>query len=56
MSFVSVIQTEKFLTVVSDGQVTNESDKAITQKDYKKFKKISPNQYIAFAGSKGWCE
>ncbi|MGX5574892.1 hypothetical protein ACWKTS_26660 [Bacillus toyonensis] len=56
MSFVSVIQTEKFLTVVSDGQVTNESDKTIIQKDYKKFKKISPNQYIAFAGSKGWCE
>lgn len=56
MSFVSVIQTEKFITVVSDGQVTNESDKTIIQKDYKKFKKISPNQYIAFAGSRGWCE
>lgn len=56
MSFVSVIQTEKFITVVTDGQVTSTSDKTILQKNYKKFKKISPNQYIAFAGSKGLCE
>ncbi|MGE7874801.1 hypothetical protein [Bacillus paramycoides] len=56
MSFVSIIQTEKFITVVTDGQVTSATDKTILQKNYKKFKKISPNQYIAFAGSKGWCE
>ncbi|OOR57485.1 hypothetical protein BGP34_13470 [Bacillus mycoides] len=56
MSFVSVIQTEKFITVVTDGQVTSNTDKTIIQKDFKKFKKISPKQYIAFAGSKGHCE
>lgn len=55
MSFVSIIQTEKFITVVTDGQVTGNNGR-ILQKDYKKYRKIAPKQYIAFAGRKDYCE
>lgn len=40
---------------MSDGQVTGAND-VIIQKDYKKFKKISDKQIIAFAGAKEICE
>lgn len=55
MSFVSIIARENFITVMSDGQVTGENGKTL-QKDYKKFKKISRQQIIAFAGAKSICE
>jgi len=56
MSFVSVIATEKFITVMSDGLVYNMiTDEEIEQR-YQKFRKISENQFIAFGGDRGLAE
>lgn len=54
MSFVSVIAKEDFITVVSDGQVTRNSE--AIQNNYKKFTKISNKQFIAYTGIKEFCE
>lgn len=54
MSFISIIATENFITVVTDGQVTKDG-KAV-ENNYKKYKKISNNQFIAFGGAKEICE
>ena len=54
MSFVSVIAREDFITVVSDGQVSRGN--MVVQSDYKKFTKISDKQFIAFTGTKEFCE
>ncbi|MEK3821355.1 hypothetical protein MKY20_19980 [Cytobacillus sp. FSL W8-0315] len=55
MSFVSIISRKNFITVMSDGQVTNHEGQPI-QSDFQKFKQISPHQFIAFAGAKEICE
>lgn len=55
MSFVSIIATENFLNIVSDGRVTGEN-KVVLQEDYRKF--ISPTRdfFVAYAGNKEPCE
>lgn len=53
MSFVSVFAMENFITVMSDGLVTNEESKTLADQRFKKFKKISPNQFVAVAGNQG---
>ncbi|OAK72694.1 hypothetical protein [Lederbergia galactosidilytica] len=56
MSFVSVIATKKFITVMSDGLAINtETGEEIDQR-YKKFHRISKKQFIAFAGNSGLAE
>jgi hypothetical protein len=55
LSFVSIVSTEKFISVMSDGLVTNISpnkDVIRLEEDYQKFIRISPKQFIAFTGSK----
>ncbi|GIN86986.1 hypothetical protein J6TS2_33720 [Heyndrickxia sporothermodurans] len=54
MSFVSIIVRKNFITVMSDGQVTQEGE--VIRNDYQKFKKISPHQFIAYTGAKEICE
>lgn len=54
MSFVSIIASPNFITVMSDGQVTR--DGVVIKDDYPKFKKISPKQFIAYTGVKEYCE
>jgi hypothetical protein len=54
VSFVSIIAQESFITVVSDGQVTLDGE--ILESHYKKFKRISKDQFIAYTGSKEICE
>lgn len=54
MSFVSILANPNFITVMTDGQVTRDGN--IIQNDYKKFKKISPKQFIAYTGVKEICE
>lgn len=56
MSFVSIIAMNKFITVMSDGQVTKTETGEVLQEDYQKFRKISPNQFIAYTGVKEFCE
>ncbi|MFE6135575.1 hypothetical protein [Bacillus sp. NPDC057893] len=57
MSFVSVVVSEKFITVMSDGMQSIEVDGKFIElsSDYKKFKKISEKQFIAFTGSAEIC-
>jgi len=55
MSFVSVLANTEVITLVSDGRVSDQLGNS-TQENYKKFKKISDKQFIAFAGSKQPCE
>lgn len=54
MSFISAIASQDFITVVSDGQVTYEGK--VIKEDYKKFRKINNDQFIAYAGAKEICE
>ncbi|WP_144461755.1 hypothetical protein [Siminovitchia fortis] len=54
MSFVSIMASSNFVNVVSDGRVSYGG--ASLQENYKKFKKISEKQFIAFAGAKELCE
>lgn len=54
MSFVSVMASSNFINVVSDGRVSLNG--VPLQENYKKFKKISEKQFIAYAGSKEVCE
>lgn len=56
MSFVSVIAKENFITVMSDGLVYNSITGEELEQGYKKFRKISENQFIAFGGSKDLAE
>lgn len=51
MSFVSMVATENFLSVVSDGRVTDFQGTPI-QEDFKKFIVPRNNTVIAFAGGK----
>jgi hypothetical protein len=53
MSFVSIVATKDFVTVVSDGLAINLETGEVIENRYKKFFKISEKQFIAFAGNKG---
>lgn len=56
MSFVSVVATEKFIAVMSDGLIKDiETDKDLGKR-YQKFTKICNNQFVAFAGNHGVAE
>jgi len=55
MSFVSVIARKDFITVMTDGRVSF-AKQLILKEDYKKFKKISKKQFIAFTGNQEYCE
>jgi hypothetical protein len=51
MSFVSIIATEKVLSVMSDGRVNIEG--AVIQEDYQKFTVLGDNQgFVAITGAK----
>lgn len=54
MSFISVVAMETFITVVTDGQVTRGYE--IIDNNFKKYRKISNKQFIAFGGAKEVCE
>jgi hypothetical protein len=56
MSFISVFAKENFMTVVSDGLVVNINTGEELERNYKKFRKISENQFVAFGGNKGIAE
>ncbi|MFW5437105.1 hypothetical protein [Paenibacillus apiarius] len=57
MSFVSVVATEHFVTVMSDGRVKNMETGEILEEDYVKFHKSSDGkQFVAYAGNKQLCE
>ncbi|MFD5259277.1 hypothetical protein ACFWJC_00120 [Bacillus wiedmannii] len=53
MSFISVMLTKDFISVMADGMVSKQEDGKITElkSDYKKFKKISKYQFITFTGA-----
>lgn len=51
MSFISVYAMENFITVMSDGLVINLEENIIGDENYKKFKMISPKQFMAFGGT-----
>lgn len=53
MSFVSVIGSEDFITVVSDGLVKDTTTGKELDQRYQKFNRISDNQFVAFAGNQG---
>ncbi len=55
MSFVSVVVSNQFITVMSDGRVSGDNGIIIDER-YKKFKRISPKQFIAYAGRREVCE
>lgn len=55
MSFVSIVVSSEFVTVMSDGRVSGENN-TVLEENYKKFKKISPKQFIAYVGSRAICE
>lgn len=51
MSFVSIIATEKVLSVMSDGRVNNEG--IVLQEDYQKFTVLGDNEgFVAITGAK----
>ncbi|OMC83350.1 hypothetical protein [Viridibacillus sp. FSL H8-0123] len=57
MSFVSIIGTKDFITVMSDGLVVDRKDDSkILDTRYKKFHLIAPKQFIAFTGNQGIAE
>lgn len=56
MSLISIIATENFITVMSDGLVVDIETGVEIEQRYKKFKKISENQFIALGGDKGLAE
>ncbi|WP_332632038.1 hypothetical protein [Halalkalibacter flavus] len=53
MSLVSVLARENFITVVSDGLVVNLETGEEIHQSYKKFRKISEKQFVAFGGNQG---
>ncbi|KAB7635268.1 hypothetical protein [Bacillus sp. B3-WWTP-C-10-D-3] len=57
MSFISVVATENLITVMSDGMESQKVNGKIEEvsPNYKKFKKISEKQFIAYAGNTGIC-
>lgn len=55
MSFVTMVISKKFITVMSDGRVSGKNHKVL-EENYKKFKKISPTQFIAYVGSRAASE
>lgn len=53
MSFLSVVLTKDFISVMADGMVSKLEDDKLTElkSDYKKFKKISQYQFVTFTGA-----
>lgn len=57
MSFVSVLQTEDFLTIVSDGRVVAaNNENMILNEQYQKFILPTNQTFLAFAGDQPSCE
>lgn len=56
MSFVSVVAREKFITIMSDGRVSNKMTKEILDENKVKFVKIGDNGFVAFAGISEICD
>ncbi|RFA36236.1 hypothetical protein CAI16_05460 [Virgibacillus dokdonensis] len=54
MSFVSVIASDSFISMVADGRVVQDGNSI--QENYRKFKQIGLKQFVAFAGAKQICE
>lgn len=55
LSFVSIVARHDFITVMSDGRVTD-SENVSTEEDYQKFMRTSKNSFLAYAGTKEACE
>lgn len=53
MSFVSVVATQRFINVVSDGRVVDLETGEPIQEDYKKFIEVDNRSFVAFAGNAG---
>lgn len=56
MSFVSILATQRFITVVSDGRVINIAQNKPIREDYQKFQALTNNSFICFAGDLEPCE
>ncbi|WP_242280971.1 hypothetical protein [Bacillus cereus group sp. BfR-BA-01347] len=54
MSFVSVVGRSDFLSVMTDGRVTD--GEKILQEDYPKYRMIGENIIVAFTGDRAACE
>ncbi|WP_410770963.1 hypothetical protein [Fontibacillus sp. BL9] len=55
MSFVSVVGSKSFLTVMCDGRVVGLEDEVL-EEDYQKFVRIGKKSFIAYAGTRHICE
>ncbi|WP_337034833.1 hypothetical protein [Paenibacillus illinoisensis] len=55
MSFVSIIATKDFLTIMSDGRVMGINGTPI-EENYQKFLKVGDSSFIAYAGDRAFCE
>lgn len=56
MSLVTIMATDKFITLMSDGRVISDSNE-ITDENYQKFLSLSNGKkFIAYAGTKDICE
>ncbi len=53
MSFVSILATENFLTIMSEGRMMSH-DKKVTREDYSKIRRIG-NYVLGFGGNLGPC-
>jgi hypothetical protein len=55
VTFISVVARKSFITLMTDGRVSWSSAE-VDQENFKKFKKVSNDQFIAFSGHKELCE
>lgn len=56
MSFVSVVARESFITIMSDGRVSNKMTGEIIDENKVKFVKIGDSRFVAFAGISEICD
>lgn len=52
MSFVSVVATEKFVTIMSDGRVVNMDTGDLVEENFQKYVKVNEKAFVAFSGTK----
>lgn len=53
MSFIACLFKKDIIYVSADGRVTDNKTLEIKEEDAKKYKKISPKQYMLFTGNRG---
>ncbi|OKP91312.1 hypothetical protein [Paenibacillus sp. P32E] len=52
MSFISVVATEKFVTIMADGRVVNMDSGEIIEENFIKYLQVNEKAFIAFTGTK----